>query len=117
MSDIFVSLCGGLGALLRMFVRQFMLLPFGTMSANVFGLFAMGVGFVTIGAKVGSKKTLFSMIGILGCFTTVSTFSLDAFRLCEAREIGLAVCYITLSIVLSVLALCAGITFVRESNA
>ena len=57
------------------------------------------------------------MIGILGGFTTVSTFMLEAFSLWEAGKIGLAVRYVTLSIVLSVPALCAGTTFVREGDA
>ena len=117
MSYLFVALGGRLGAMLRMFVRQLILFLFGTMSANIIGPFAVVVDLVTFGAKEGSKKALFLMIGILGGFTTVSTFTLEVFSLREAGKIGLAVRYVTLSIVLSVLALCAGTTFVREGDA
>lgn len=68
-------------------------------------------------AKLGSKEVLFLMTGILGGFTTFSTFSLDAFRLWEPIIMGLAVGYVTISVALSVLALCAGIIFVRGGNA
>ena len=59
MSYLFVAFGGGLGAMLRMLVSQITLFPFGTRSANIIGCFAMGIAFVTIGAKVGSKEVLF----------------------------------------------------------
>ena len=113
MTYLFVAL----GAMLRMFVSLLMPFPFGAMGANIIGSFAMGIAFVTIGTKVGLKEVLFLMTGILGGFTTFSTFSLDAFRLWEPIIMGLAVGYVTISVALSVLALCAGIIFVRGGNA
>ena len=113
MTYLFVAL----GEELRIFVSQLMPFPFGTMSANIIGSFAMGIVFITIGAKVGSKEVLFLMTGILGDFTKFFAFSLGAFRLWEASKMGLAVCYVTVSVALSVLALCAGIMFVRGGNA
>ena len=44
-------------------------------------------------------------------------FALDAFKRWEAGKMGLAVGYVTLSVALSVLALCANIIFVRGGNA
>ena len=86
----------GLGAMLRMFVSQLMPFSFGTISANIIGSSAMGISFVTIGAKVGSKEALSLMTGILSGFTTFSIFSLDAFRLWEVdNKMGLAVGYVT----------------------
>ena len=54
MTYLFVAL----GAMLRMFVSQLVPFPFGTMSVNIIVSFAMGISFVTIGAKVGSKEVL-----------------------------------------------------------
>ncbi len=113
MTYLFVAL----GEVLRLLVSQLMPFPFGRMSANITGSFAMGIAFITIGAKVGSEEVLFLMTGILGGFTTFSTFSLDAFRLWDASKMGLAVGYVTVSVALSVFALCAGIMVVRGGNA
>ena len=57
------------------------------------------------------------MKGILGGFTTLPAFSFDAFKLWEASKMGLVVGYVTVSVALSVLALCADIIFVRGGNA
>ena len=57
------------------------------------------------------------MTGILGGFTTFSTFSLDAFRLLEAGKMTLAVGYVILSVALSVSTLCTGIIFALGGNA
>ena len=57
------------------------------------------------------------MTGILGGLTTFPAFSFDAFRLWEASKMGLVVDYVTVSVALSVLALCANIIFVRGGNA
>ena len=81
MSYLFVALGGKLGAMLRMFVSQLLPFAFGTMSANIIGSFAMGIALITIRAKVGSKEALLLLKGILGGFTTFTTFLLDAFRL------------------------------------
>ena len=72
MSYQFVALGGGLCAMLRMFVNQLATFPFGAMSVNIIGSFVMGIAFVMIGPKAGSKEVLFLMIGILGGFTTSS---------------------------------------------
>ena len=57
------------------------------------------------------------MTGILGGFTTFPAFSFDALRLWEASKMGLVFGYVTVSVALSVLALCADIIFVRGGNA
>ena len=74
MSYLFVALGGGLGAMLRFFVNQLVPFPFGTMSVNVIGSFLMGIAFILIGTKVGSKEVMFLMTGLLGGFTTFSAF-------------------------------------------
>ena len=56
---------------------------------------------------------LFLTTGILGGFTTFSTFSLDAAMLWERGENATALAYVVTSVVFSVGALAAGLALVR----
>ena len=70
---IFVALGGALGASLRYLVGLAVTFPMGTLAVNVAGSFAIGVVWVTLMDK--SPGVLpFVMTGILGGFTTFSTF-------------------------------------------
>ena len=57
---------------------------------------------------------LFLTTGILGGYTTFSTFSLDVAVLYERGEIGLAALYVLLSVVLSIGGLFGGLALVRS---
>ena len=57
---------------------------------------------------------LFLTTGILGGYTTFSTFSLDVALLYERGQVGLAALYVLLSVVLSVGGLFAGLAIVRN---
>ena len=90
--------------------------PFATLIVNVVGSFAMGALVETM-ALVWSTSTemrLFLVVGILGSFTTFSTFSLDFVVLYERRAFVLCVLYTTASFVLSVGALFAGLHVMRR---
>ena len=52
-------------------------------------------------------------MGILGGYTTFSTFSLDSALLLQRGEYGQAAAYVIGSVVLSILALFAGLWIVR----
>ena len=56
---------------------------------------------------------LFLTTGILGGYTTFSTFSLDAALLYERGQLMLAVVYVTGSVVLGLVGLFAGLAIVR----
>ena len=56
---------------------------------------------------------LFLTTGIIGGFTTFSTFSLDAVLLWERGAAGLAFLYMTASVLASIGALVAGLSIVR----
>jgi CrcB protein len=62
--------------------------PFGTFIVNVAGSFAMGLlaGYFAYRAGVPQHLRLFLTTGILGGFTTFSTFSLDAAVLVERHS-------------------------------
>lgn len=91
--------------------------PFGTLTVNVVGSLVMGLlaGFLAFRAGEGWSQParLFAATGILGGFTTFSAFSLDAAMLYERGALGLAATYVVGSVVLSVLALFAGLAIVR----
>ena len=56
---------------------------------------------------------VFLTVGICGGFTTFSTFSLESFLMIERGEFGPAAAYIGASVVVSILALFAGLHLIR----
>ena len=91
--------------------------PWGTLSVNVAGSFAMGLIAGWLAFKVepawAPLLRLFLLTGILGGFTTFSAFSLDAALLWERGEGLLASGYVVGSVVLSLAALGLGLASVR----
>lgn len=89
--------------------------PFGTMIVNIVGSFAMGMFIELLALKFDGSESLrvFVAVGILGGFTTLSSFSLDTIVLFERGAISAAAVYVGGSIVLSLAALVAGLHFVR----
>jgi CrcB protein len=89
--------------------------PFGTFIVNVAGSFAMGLfaGYFAYRAGVPQHMRLFLTTGILGGFTTFSTFSLDAALLVERHSYGMAAGYMVGSVAASVSALFFGLALFR----
>jgi CrcB protein len=89
--------------------------PYGTLIVNVVGSLAMGllIAFFALKADPGQHWRLFLTTGLLGGFTTFSTFSLDAILLFERGQTGLAAFYVLVSVVLSLAGLLAGFALVR----
>lgn len=83
--------------------------PWGTLTVNVVGSFAMGVLVVVLAHFGGLRAAPFLMTGVLGGFTTFSAFSLDAVTLYERGQIGVAAGYVVASVILSLMALMAGL--------
>jgi CrcB protein len=88
--------------------------PWGTLTVNVVGSFAIGVLFIALMAKDASRLSPFLLTGVLGGFTTFSAFSLDALKLFEKGQPGLAAGYILASVVFSLLAVFLGVIVARE---
>ena len=89
--------------------------PYATLAVNVVGSFVLGV-LVEFSALVwspGEALRAFLVVGVLGAFTTFSTFSLDVAVLYERGELGAAAVYIIASVILSVAGLFAGLAAVR----
>ena len=89
--------------------------PVGTMLVNIVGSFLMGLlaGYFTYRTGVPQSTRLFLTTGILGGFTTFSAFSLDAALLVERNFYWSAAAYVAGSVVLSLVALFAGLSLFR----
>ena len=92
--------------------------PWGTLTVNLAGSFAMGLlaGWLAFKAGEGWSQhaRLFLATGVLGGFTTFSAFSLDALLLWERGQALAAATYAGASVVLSILALAGAISIVRS---
>jgi len=89
--------------------------PWGTLAVNVIGSFAMGalVELFALAWSPGAELRAFLTVGILGGFTTFSAFSLDIVILIERGQTALAVAYVGASVLVSVVALMAGLRLFR----
>ena len=117
MKILFLIATGGaLGALLRQALvwgTEHMIgehVGWGTLLVNIAGSFCMGLLAVLLVRYTHLEPTLrpFLMTGFLGALTTFSAFSLDAHRLWERDLALISILYISASVVLSILALLAG---------
>jgi len=83
-----VGLGGFIGAISRFWVsglaqKMSDRFPFGTLSVNLIGSFLLGLlaSLFLEKAMISQELRLFILVGLLGAFTTYSTFSLETFNL------------------------------------
>lgn len=124
-SVILVFIGAGLGGALRQITNVTWMrlvgpnanFPFATFTCNVLGSFIMGllIAFFAFrsSAAWSNDIKLFMTTGILGGYTTFSTFSLDTAFLIERHQSTLALFYVAASVLVSILALFAGLSLVR----
>src|ERR1044071_4547671 len=116
MGFLIVFIGGGIGAALRhgfnlAFARVLgTAFPHATLFENVSGSVVMGALIALFAFRSGIPQhwQLFLTTGILGGYTTFSTFSLDVALLYERGELSLAAFYVLLSLILSVGGVVAG---------
>jgi fluoride exporter len=91
--------------------------PWHTLIVNVSGCFAMGalVELMALRLNVSNEVRAFLSTGILGGFTTFSAFSLDFALLVERKTYVAAGAYATGSVLLSLIAVFAGLAVVRAA--
>lgn len=105
----FIAIGGAIGALLRYMISGMTYrylggsFPWGTLSVNLIGAFAIGflwgLSEITI---VSSDFRSFVFIGIIGSFTTFSTYSLETFNLFRDAEIKLVLANVLITNVLGI---------------
>jgi CrcB protein len=121
MGTIFaVGVGGGLGALARYFIASAIqpdgaVFNWGIFIVNITGGLLMGLIVESSALKLNLPPDVraFLTVGILGGYTTFSTFSLDSALLLQRGQYGVAAAYILGSVILSILALFAGLWIAR----
>ena len=90
--------------------------PYGTLAVNVLGCLAMGFLFVLLVERMGESALWRAglLIGVLGGFTTFSTFSIETFNLVEQGAMAKAAANMAASLVLCVGATWLGAILARQ---
>lgn len=90
--------------------------PWATLTVNVAGSFAMGLlaGWLARQGTHGESWRLLLGVGVLGGFTTFSSFSLEFALLVERGTIGQAMGYVALSLAAGFAGLFAGLAIMRS---
>lgn len=119
---IAIAVGGALGAVMRYWVstgvyhwagRGF---PWGTLAVNVLGSLVMGILYVWLMERVSQSVEwrAFLLIGLLGAFTTFSTFSIETLALIEQGQHVRALLNALGSVVLCVAAAWLGVVLTRQ---
>ena len=119
---LYIAAGGAVGAVMRYSVslgvystmgRSF---PYGTLVVNVAGSFAMGLLSVMMLDRfsVSPEMRAAILVGLLGSFTTFSTFSIETLNLIEQGDLGRAGLNILLSVIVCLMAVWMGIVIGRQ---
>jgi CrcB protein len=123
MKSLVIVACGGaIGAVARYLVYQLCAhwlgtsFPYATLFVNIAGSFIMGIVIeaMVLAATSSAETRLFLAVGILGAFTTFSTFSLDFAVLYRRGALTLSMVYVMTSVIFSIAALFAGLALARK---
>lgn len=121
---IAIALGGALGSWLRYVVstevtQRAGVLGAGTLAVNLSGALVLGLVFGLIEVRFpGTPRWVGSgiSIGVLGGYTTFSSFALDAFQQVEDGRTGLAVAYVLGTVVLGLAAAFLGVWLGRQAG-
>ncbi len=113
---------GAVGALLRYWTstavhsRFGAAFPYGTLTVNVIGSLLMGFLYIWLLERVAEGPALraFLLVGLLGAFTTFSTFSLETLNLVETGQAARALANILVSVTLCIGAAGLGVLAARQ---
>lgn len=116
-----VFIGGGTGSLARYWLAGWIgriaagPFPWPVFCINVIGSMLMGVivELAAVRLSLSPEVRALLTVGVLGGFTTFSSFSLDAALLLQRGEMALAFAYMAGSVIVSVAALFAGLWLVR----
>jgi len=120
----FIVLGAAIGAPLRYFVSLRLQevtdgnFPIQTLMVNLTGCFAIGV-LATLAEErdfLNREARLFLLVGLLGSYTTFSTFGWETISLLRSDEVVRAVEYVALSSIGGLLAVWAGMSVARWAS-
>lgn len=123
---LWVAAGGAVGAALRFLIGEWArhlptlaTFPWATLGINVVGSLLVGAlaGGALIPASASPQLRAMLMIGVLGGFTTFSSFSLETVAMLEAGAVSRALVYAAASVLLSVGAAVLGLTLARGASA
>lgn len=118
MNTVLIFFGAGIGGVLRYWISNFTYLilgkqfPYGTLIVNVSGCFLMGLLFVLTMERIdgfGSQLRALLLIGLLGGYTTFSSFSIETINLFENGNYISAIMNILLSTGVCLLATWLGV--------
>lgn len=124
MTYLAIALGGAFGAVFRALMingvtralpAQGLVFPWGTLLVNVLGSAMMGMVFILAverGALTETQRA-FVMVGLLGAFTTFSTFSMDTISLIQQNALWQAGSYILASVIICLLGTWLGMALTR----
>ncbi|QBR94538.1 fluoride efflux transporter CrcB [Nocardioides euryhalodurans] len=115
-----VALGGGLGSAARWSVSELLVadgFPWATFAVNVAGCLLLGVLMVVVTDVVTDRPLLrpFVGVGVLGGFTTFSTYAVETRDLLAAGEAAVASAYVLGSVAAGLVAVWAGLLLTRRA--
>ncbi len=121
-ATIAIAIGGAAGALFRYWVSSgvYILLgrgfPYGTLAVNVLGSLLMGFLYIFFLERmtVGPEIRAAILIGVLGAFTTFSTFSMETFNLIEQADYMKAILNVVISVLACIAAAWMGVMLGRQ---
>lgn len=89
--------------------------PYGTLSVNIIGCFLIGIVYaLSDRGNVTEEWRLFLATGVLGGFTTFSSFSNDTISMLRDSQYGNALLYVGISLFIGLLATVGGIFLIKS---
>ena len=90
--------------------------PWGTLTVNLIGSFVIGFLWAWLAeSTINPVWRTFIFVGVLGSFTTFSSFTLDGLKLLETNQVGLALLYMGGSNLLGLLLVYLGVVIGRQT--
>ena len=118
---LLIGVGGFIGAVLRYIISGFFYdfygdkFPYGTLAVNIIGCFVLGF-FITLAEGkfiISPQMRSFVAIGLLGAFTTFSTFSFETLALLQNELYTSAFLNIFISVLAGIFAVWAGIVLAK----
>lgn len=108
---VYIGIGGFIGSVSRYLLSKYLNnfttnFPLGTLCVNIIGSFVLGfiLATITSGRKIPENIRDMLTIGLIGGFTTMSSFAYESFRLTELNEYLLFGLNVSLNIILCLLA-------------